>query len=107
MKFNYGVLFTLSFLLVGCRDSQPPAKPETTAVKVYDGGVGKVREIVADGNMAVIVHDEIPGFMTAMTMTFGLREDSVRSAIATGDSISFQVSTDGIDSWISQVRVIH
>lgn len=107
MNLNYSVLFTLSFLLVGCSDSQPPAEPETTTVKVYDGGVGKVREIVADGNMAVVVHDEIPGFMTAMTMTFALREDSVRSAIATGDSISFQVSTDGIDSWISQVRVIH
>jgi Cu/Ag efflux protein CusF len=105
LSMKYSPLLLLSFILVACSDPQPPINPES--VRVFEGGVGKVREIVADGNLAVVVHDEIPGFMTAMTMTFGLREDSVRHAISTGDSISFQVSFDGIDAWISRVKVIH
>lgn len=91
-------------LFSACASEETPSPPSD--VRVYEGGVGFVKEIVADGNMAVVTHDEIPGFMMAMTMTFGLRADSVREAIAVGDSISFEVSFDGIDSWISRVHVI-
>ncbi len=99
------ILILLSLALFACSEPKAPPEPPVD-VKVYDGGVGKVREIVADGHLAIIVHDEIPGFMTAMTMSFELREDSIRNAISNGDSISFQVSFDGIDAWISRVTVI-
>ena len=102
------LLFPLLLLLVlpqtACQTPEPPEP--AVEVKIYEGGVGRVKDIVADGNMAIVTHDEIPGFMLGMTMTFGLREDSVRRAIAVGDSISFDVSFDGIDSWISRVYVI-
>ncbi|HAY37501.1 MAG: copper-binding protein [Rhodothermales bacterium] len=95
----------LIFGIAGCGPKFEEAEP-ITDVRVYDGGVGIIIDLVADGQMAVVQHDEIPGFMMAMTMPFGLREDSIRKAIAVGDSIAFDVSFDGIDSWISRVSVL-
>ena len=101
-SFGLCLLIILCISACGSPDT-PPANPD---VRVYEGGKGRVTDVVADGNMAIVKHDEIPGFMMGMTMTFGLREDSVRNYISVGDSIHFQVSFDGIDSWISSVRVI-
>ena len=101
---RYLPLLALVFVLSAC--SKPEPEPVATDVRIYEGGKGRITEIVADGNMAVIRHDEIPGFMMGMTMTFGLREDSIRSAVQVDDSIHFDIAFDGIDSWISRVTVI-
>ena len=102
-------LFILLVILVigitGCGPKFEKAEPITDE-RVYKGGAGIITEIIADGNMAIVQHDEIPGFMMAMTMPFGLREDSIRDAVSVGDSIAFDVSFDGVDSWISRVIVI-
>ena len=100
-----GFLFLISSSLSGCGPKFEEAAP-IEDVQIYEGGLGVVTEIVADGNMAVIRHEEIPGFMMAMTMTFGIRSDSVRNAFSQGDSIRFDVAFDGIDSWLSRVERI-
>ena len=103
---RYLPLLTLLILLcTSCGPKFEEAEP-ITDVRIYPGGTGVVTEIVADGNMAVVRHEEIPGFMMAMTMPFGLRADSIRDAVAVGDSIDFDVAFDGIDSWIHRVTVL-
>lgn len=99
-------LLLVGMLVLGSACGEPEPAPVSADVKYHDGGKGRIVELVADGTMAVVRHDEIPGFMMGMTMTFGLREDSVRSAVQAGDSIHFEVAFDGIDSWISRVQVI-
>jgi len=105
-KFSVGLLLMLASGLVfsSCTSPEPPQIDKN--IRVFEGGQGRIQEIVADGRMAIIQHNEIPDFMMGMTMPFGIREDSVRDAISVGDSISFDVSTDGIDNWISRVTVI-
>jgi len=104
MVSKYSLSFAMLVWMTAC--AQPEPAVENSDVKTYEGGKGRIVDIVADGNMAVIRHDEIPGFMMGMTMTFGLREDSIRSAVQPNDSIHFNVAFDGIDSWISKVTVI-
>lgn len=101
-----GIFFAALLITASACSERTPGYSESEEIRTASGGRGLVLEIIADGNMAVIKHDEIPGFMMAMTMTFGLREDSIRSAISNGDSIAFEVSYDGIDSWISRVVVL-
>jgi Cu/Ag efflux protein CusF len=104
LSWKWALLVLPFFVLSACTQQEPP--PEPKEVRVYEGGKGRIKDIVADGNMAIVIHDEIPGFMMGMTMPFGIREDSIREAIAVGDSIAFDVSSDGIDNWISRVTVI-
>ena len=90
MVSKYSLSFAMLVWMTAC--AQPEPAVENSDVKTYEGGKGRIVDIVADGNMAVIRHDEIPGFMMGMTMTFGLREDSIRSAVQPNDSIHFNVA---------------
>ena len=54
-------------LSLTCLSCQPPAQPETIT------GRGVVQKVVPADRRVVIAHDDIPGFMRAMTMSFEVR----------------------------------
>jgi Cu/Ag efflux protein CusF len=50
---------------------------------------GVVRAVLNDMNVVVITHDEIPGYMPAMTMGFRATSPQVYEAVAVGDAVRF------------------
>jgi Cu(I)/Ag(I) efflux system protein CusF len=74
----------LLFLLLACDLScHPPPPPETLI------GRGVVQKVVADDRRVVIAHDDIPGFMRAMTMSFEVRNPALLAHIKAGDRVRF------------------
>lgn len=70
-------------LLVFALSCQPPAPPETLV------GRGVVQKVVASDRRVVIAHDDIPGFMRAMTMSFEVRTPALLEKLTPGARVRF------------------
>jgi protein SCO1 len=76
----------------GC--SQPPApatvpapKPAATASTTKYKLKGVVRSVNAEKGLVTIRHDEIPGFMSAMTMPFAIKDQQLLEDVRVGDEV--------------------
>ncbi|MGA0326647.1 MAG: copper-binding protein, partial [Limisphaerales bacterium] len=67
---------------------------------------GVVKSIQEDLSSARIDHEEIPGYMQAMTMPFAIGDTSEWATIETGDSISFLLHVTDERSWIDGVEKV-
>ena len=66
---------------------------------------GKVVVVEVDKHLVTIAHEEIKGFMPAMTMPFMLPDESTLQFLATGDEISATLVVDGAQSWLENVTI--
>ncbi|MEM1043672.1 MAG: copper-binding protein [Bacteroidota bacterium] len=88
-------------LLTGCAEPDSPAAPRAsfTVRGLYLGPA-------YDGTVAVISHEEIPGFMDAMQMPFRV-EDAVRlDSLSEGDKIRFHLADRGRGYRIDSIRLL-
>lgn len=86
------------FAACGRQPAEPaaPARVETAPaieVKVYDL-TGEVRAVDAAGHELQIRHDEIPGFMKAMTMPFKISEDVDMDDFRVGDQLEAKLRVE-------------
>ena len=65
---------------------------------------GVVKSIEEDLSSARIEHEEIPGYMQAMTMPFAIGDADEWTSLQTGDSISFLLHVTDERSWIDGVE---
>ena len=66
---------------------------------------GKVVSIDKRANMANIDGEDVPGFMSAMTMPYVVKPASQLDKLAPGDAITADVVVQGDESWIENVAV--
>jgi protein SCO1/2 len=88
-----------AILLAGCAPKGP--SPEA---KRY-GVTGTVVAVDPRGQMLIVKHQEIPGYMAAMTMGFVVKEAWVFNAAHPGDKIQATLVVDGGKSWLEQVVI--
>ena len=92
-------------LAAACREEEPPAV--TPAVTMEDQWTvkGKVVSVAEKG--VTIDHQDIPGLMAAMTMTFAVKDRAVLEGVEAGDAIEFTLvrSADGLH--ITRIRRIN
>jgi Cu/Ag efflux protein CusF len=67
---------------------RPKGVPKTVS------GVGKVIALVAETQEIVIDHEEIKGFMDAMTMGYKVSPTSLLKTVKAGDKVRFMIDTD-------------
>lgn len=65
---------------------------------------GTVQSLKPDGLTVVVRHEEIPGYMSAMTMPFKARAPRELAGLQTQDQISFRLNVTETESWINQVK---
>jgi protein SCO1/2 len=53
-----------------------------------------------------IKHEEIPGYMPAMTMPFDVRDTNELAGLEPGDSVSFRMIVTDTEGWIDQIRKV-
>ena len=70
------------------------------APEVYDAH-GVIRAVVPDEYRVEIEHDEIPGFMEAMTMSFEVPDSSLLARMQVGQEIDFRIEHEG-----GRVRIV-
>jgi Cu(I)/Ag(I) efflux system periplasmic protein CusF len=51
---------------------------------------GEIKRIERDRKMMSVAHEEVPGYMPAMTMPFWMDSDALFEGLAVGDSIEFR-----------------
>ena len=71
---------------------QSALRPKGVAKSV--SGVGKVIALVTETQEIVVDHEEIKGFMDAMTMGYKVSPTSLLKTVKAGDKIRFTIDTD-------------
>jgi protein SCO1 len=67
---------------------------------------GVFMESRSAGRVAVIAHEEIPGYMAAMTMPFNVKDSAEIMGLQAGDQITFRLSVTDKEDWIDDIMVI-
>lgn len=98
-----GLALFAMLLLASCSDQPTGAKSSDAATQSY-AVKGVVRELKPDGRTVVIRHEEIPGYMEAMTMPFRVRDTNELRDLASGVAVSFRLNVTDDASWIDQVK---
>ena len=65
---------------------------------------GVIKEITADRKQAQIEHENIPGYMNAMTMMFDVKNPKELQGLQPNDQVSFRMIVTENEGWIDQVK---
>lgn len=67
---------------------------------------GVIKELFPERKKVLIDHEDIPGYMEAMTMMLDVREDKELQGLQAGDSITFRMLVTEDDGWIDQLKKV-
>jgi len=67
---------------------------------------GTVVSVDRQGQQAVINHEEIPGFMAAMTMGYKIKDEAALRQLQPGDQITAEVVVTDNESWLENVVIV-
>lgn len=114
LPFHSALIVLLLLAAVGCsrQPAAPDAHPKDAGRRALDFPTnvteyqvqGVLREIRANGAKALIAHEEIPGYMEAMTMQLDVHNTNELAGVSLGDQITFRLLTTDTDAWIDQVK---
>ncbi len=83
--------------------SAAPARTNTQVFQVK----GTVIELKLDEKTVRIKHEEIPGYMPAMTMPFEVKDAKELDQLEAGDTVAFRMIVTDNDAWIDQVKKLN
>ncbi len=89
----------------GATTGAPTASTNTAAPQIFQVR-GVVKEVRAADREVVIKHEEIPGYMAAMTMPFDVKDAKELDGLAPGDTVNFRMNVTATDGWIDQIKVL-
>jgi protein SCO1/2 len=99
--------FGAAWLVSSCRENPTPRGSTTdstaTNQQIYSV-TGLVKEIKMDRRTAVIQHEEVPGYMPAMTMPFKVKKTNEIEKLQPGDQRTFSLVVNTEVGWIEQFR---
>jgi protein SCO1/2 len=96
-----GLVILLLLAAAACRQSEKPAA-KASAQRYALKGV--VREVDAGRSRITVEHEDIPGYMQGMTMSFPVRDDpKVMEVLRPGDRIEAALVVDGEDYWLEKI----
>ncbi len=67
-------------------------------------GHGMVKSVDASAGMVTIDHEDIPGLMMGMTMTFSVSDPELLRGVTPGQVIDFRVRKDGSRYVVTEIR---
>ena len=88
--------------------SSPPASaaPASTNAQIFQVK-GIVVELLPAEKSVRIQHEEIPGYMDAMTMPFAVRDTNELAGLNAGDTVTFRMWVTEKDGWIDQIKKLN
>jgi protein SCO1/2 len=103
-------LLTLALQLTSCAPSPEapivtpaePAEKDSAPMEYQVRGV--IKGIPETGNSLRIHHEEIPGYMQAMTMPFSVKDRAEFANLELEQTISFTLHVTETESWIDQIQ---
>ena len=101
-KMRSVTILLLAVLAVSCTSEKRPASEQRTTYQVK----GVIKEITPDRMQARIDHENIPGYMEAMTMMFDVKNSNELANLQPNDQVAFRMIVTEDDGWIDQVKKI-
>jgi protein SCO1/2 len=92
----------VALFLCGCHPTNT-SKTSSNGAPVYSGR-GIVLQLSSDRHTATIRHEQIPGYMAAMTMDFTVKDTNELHQIVPNDEITFDLVVQTNSSWIEHVQ---
>jgi protein SCO1/2 len=103
-NLNYFCVLLL-ILAAGCKPKSAAPNAGGPSARTY-AAHGVIRQIAADQRTVTIQHETIPGYMSAMTMDFPLKDTNELNRLAPGDEITFKLVVRENDDWIKDVHLV-
>ena len=104
------ILGGLMFAASGCTDGDIWEADSEAAVEKSGGTSyqvrGRIVEVRNDGRTLMVDHEEIPGYMAAMTMPFNLADGASAEGLTAGDAVSFTYHVSASGMWIDGVEAL-
>ncbi len=85
---------------IAVRADRPPQRTNQQVFQVK----GVVLEVNPSEKTVRIRHEEVPGYMPAMTMPFDVKNTNELAGLAPGDAVSFRMIVTERDGWIDHIR---
>ncbi len=93
--------------LAACRQESdqtpPPATSASTNQRIFQVK-GVILAVKAQETQVEIKHEEIPGYMPAMTMPFDVKDTNELAGLEPGEPVSFRMIVTATEGWIDQIR---
>jgi len=89
---------------VSCEKPKAPTPTGAAAKQQTFQVQGVVLEVKPREKTVKIKHQEIPGYMPAMTMPFEVKDANELAGLQAGDSVSFRMIVTETDGWIDQIK---
>jgi len=102
MRYFLLILFS-AFLLAACQKAE--TQNVSTEAKRYPLK-GKVVAVDRAKKKATVKHEEVPGYMDAMTMDFPIREDWVWEDLSAGADIFAELVVDADGYWLEKIGIV-
>ncbi len=99
MKLILTALSLITLLVTACSNSDIES-PEVLKEFTVKGVIVRVED---EGRTLIIKHEEMPGYMGAMTMPFRVKDPSESDGISSGDEIEFTYKVAELSSWIEDL----
>ena len=97
----------VSLALASCNREETGAEstvaPEASILEFHTKGLVKG---VDEGGVLTVEHEEMPGYMAAMTMPFEVKDKNDIEGINVGDEITFKYTVTSEDSWIDNIKLL-
>ena len=103
-NLNFSCALLLFMAAVGNSIFAAPNVSDQTARSYSARGV--VRQIADDRHKVTIQHEDIPGYMSAMTMEFTVKDTNELNGISPSDEITFKLIVGENDSWIEGIHFV-
>lgn len=115
MRRQVLIATSLVFALSAC--GSPPAQSPAPAAEAPATGTaaphdvpryplhGKIVRVDKAGKKLIVDHGNIPGFMSAMTMPYGVKDETLLATLSPGVEIDANVAMSGASYWLEDVRV--
>ena len=95
------IAFCLSVALTSAACSGSPSNQQRTYTVQ-----GQVLEVAPDHQQATVKHEEIRGFMSAMTMPYKVKDPQLLNGIAPGDLINATLVVNANEAFFSEVKKV-
>jgi len=86
------------------RTGEPQAGAEAPGTQQVFQVKGVIKGIMPREKQIQIQHEEIPGFMPAMTMPFDVKDTNELAGLTPGQADSFRLLVEDTEAWIDQIR---
>lgn len=95
MRIASLLLLALALAFAGCGGAEEP-KQHTVR--------GQVAKVLKDGRELVIDHEDVPGFMAAMQMSFAVGDPAQARDLQPGEKVSFTLHLADRGPWIDGIE---